>query len=449
MTGLSVAHRTALSQIVDGCGDAALAQLEAVVRTLPGSRAADLLVMLRAEALDRRRRLAAFGPLVPMFRPRGDGVAGLTFPSAVLGRLWRTVAGREPDLMSRLDEADSPEAVAVGDRLCLAAAGMVRDRGDEIWPGADPAQVAELAGCLDLAHLVRRGVGRLPAWSERPDEEQAAELRLMMRDAGAVADDGSRRAIDILFAHLGEAHRILRVIVHTSSAAGRDGFLSESEMAVFVDRLLSAVNARVARVAAFRPQAGLQGLETVKADMLWCAAVLNELDMTVQVRPNTVWGKQARDARVKVAGQLQALLKGVEAAVDRVLPTTRAQTAGRMTRQIPKLDTPVDGDLVEQARILLSLVAAVRSPAGVFGCEAQRAKLVTALEERLSKHADEALELINAGEAGDERHAVALVELVAEFLDRIELADAARTVRRRVAVAGGPANALGASLPAA
>lgn len=449
MTGLSVAHRTALAGIVDACGDAALTQLEAVVRTLPGARAADLLVMLRAESLDRRRRQTAFGPLIPMFRPRADGVAGLTFPAVVLARLWRAVSGREPELMAWLDDADNPDAAAVGDRLCLAAAGTVRDRGMEIWPDGDPAMLAELAGCFDLAHLVRRGVARLPSWSDRPDGEQAAELRLLMRDAGSVAEDGSRRAIEILFAHLTEAHRILRVIVNTSSAAGREGFLSESEMADFVDRLIAAVNDRVARVAAFRPQAGLQGLETVKGDMLWCAGVLNELDMTVQVRPNSVWGKQARDARVKVAGQLQALLKGVESAIDKVLPTTRAQTAGRMTRQIPRLDTPVDGDLVEQARILLSLVAAVRSPAGVFGCEAQRARVVASLEDRLSKHADEALELINAGETQDERHAIALVELTAEFLDRIELTDAARTVRRRVAVAGGPAHALGASLPAA
>lgn len=448
MAGLSVAHRAALSQIVERCGDAALAQLETVARTLPGPRAADLLVMLRAEALDRRRRLAAFGPLEPMFRPRADGVAALTFPIQTLSRVWRAVSGREPDLMACLDQAGA-EALIVADRLCLSAAGVVRDRGEEIWPGADPAALAELAGCFDLAHLVRRAIERLPAWIDRPDGEQIAELRLLMRDAGSVAEDGSRRAIDILFAHLAEAHRILRVVVHTSSASGREGFLSESEMAVFVDRLLAAVNDRVARVAAFRPQAGLQGLETVKTDMTWCAAVLNELEMTIQVRPNTVWGKQARDARVKVAGQLQTLLKGVEPAIDKVLPTVRAQTAGRMTRQVPRLDTPVDGDLVEQARILLSLVAAVRSPAGVFGCEAQRAKLVTALEERLSKHADEALELINAGEAGDEAHAIALVELVAEFLDRVELTEPARTVRRRVAVAGGPANALGASLPAA
>lgn len=449
MTGLSVAHRTALAGIVDACGDAALTQLEAVVRTLPGPRAADLLIMLRAESLDRRRRQTAFGPLVAMFRARGDGVAGLTFPPAVLARLWRAVSGREPTLLASLDDAEGPQAAAVGDRLCLAAAGVVRDRGQDIWPGGDPASLAELAGCFDLAHLVRRGADRLPAWSDRPDGEQAAELRLLMRDAGSVADEGSRRAIEILFAHLTEAHRILRVIVNTSSAAGREGFLSESEMAVFVDRLIDAVSDRVARVAAFRPQAGLQGLETVKADMLWCAAVLSELEMTVQVRPNSVWGKQARDARVKVAGQLQSLLKGVEPAIDKVLPTVRAQTAGRMTRQVPKLDTPVDGDMVEQARILLSLVAAVRSPAGVFGCEAQRAKVVAALEDRLSKHADEALELINAGDAEDETHAIALVELVAEFLDRIELVEPARTVRRRVAVAGGQAHALGASLPAA
>ena len=448
MAGLSVAHRTALSQIVDRCGDAVLAQLETVARALPGARAAELSTMLRAEALDRRRRQAAFGPMAPMFRARVDAVDSLTFPAAVLGRLWRAVVDREPDLTPSLD-SEGAEADAVADRLCLAASGAVRDRGQEIWPGADPAALVELAGCFDLAPLVRRGIGRLPAWADRPDEEQGAELRLLMRDAGTVAPDGSRRVIDILFAHLDEAWRMLRVIVHTSSAAGRDDFLSESEMAVFIDRLLAAVDARVARVAAFKPQAGLQGLETIKADMLWCAAVLNELDMTVQVRPNSVWGKQAKDARVRVAGQLQALLKGVETAVDKVLPTARAQTAGRMTRQVPRLDVPIEGEVVEHARILLSLVAAVRSPAGVFGCEAQRAKLVAALEERLSKHADEALELINGGEAQDEVHAIALVELVAEFLDRIELIEPARTVRRRVAVAGSLVEGGGASLPAA
>jgi len=448
MPGLSIAHRTALSQIVDRCGDDVLAQLKTVARALPGARAAELLAMLQAESLDRRRRQAAFGPLAPMFRPRVDGVDCLTFPAEALCRLWRAVAEREPELTPSLDD-DGAEADVVADRLCLVAAGVVRDRGEAIWPGGDPAALAELAGCFDLAHLVRRGVVRLPFWAERPDEEQSAELRLLMRDAGSVAPDGSRRVIDILFAHLDEAWRILRVIVHTSSAAGRDGFLSESEMAIFVDRLLAAVHARVARVAAFQPKAGLGGLERVKADMLWCAAVLNELDMTVQVRPNSVWGKQAKEARTKVAGQLQTLLKGVESAVDKVLPTVRTQTAGRMTRQIPKLDAPLDGEGVDQARTLLSLVAAVRSPAGVFGCEAQRAKLVAALDERLSRHADEALELINGGEAQDESHAVALVELVAEFLDRIELVEPARTVRRRVAVAGSLGGGAEVSLPAA
>lgn len=448
MTGLSVAHRAALTRMIDRCGEATLAQLEAVVRTMPGPRAAELLSLMRDETLDRRRRDTAFRPLIPMFRPRSDGVGALTFPPQVLSAIWRDVSQREPQLISRLDN-DDPRAWAVADRLCLAAAGLVRDRGPDLWPGAGPVLLDELAGCFDLAHLMRRGVERLPVWADRAEEDQAAELRLLMRDAAAVSADGARRAVDILFAHLAEPHRILRVIVHTSSSAGREGFLGESELAIFVDRLVSAVGDRVDRVAAFRPPADAQTLEGVRADLLWCAAVLNELDITLQVRPNTAWGKRARDARIRIAGQVQGLMKGVEASVDRVLPNTRAPTAGRMTRAIPDLTAPIDGEAVETARTLLSLVAAVRSPAGVFGCEAQRTRLVAALEERLSRHADAALELINAGEAADENHALALVELAAEFLDRIELRDAARTVRRRVAVAGGPAHALKASLPAA
>jgi hypothetical protein len=453
MAELSVAHRAALAQIVAACPERALAQLAPAVATLPGARAAALSLMIEEEARDRRRRAAAFRPLLPLFQARADGVPGLSFPAGVLPRVWQIASLKEPALLPHLDR-EGAEAAAVADRICLAAAAAVRDQADLVWPvGIDPAGrdkgLEALAGAFDLAHLARRALPSLPAWIGRPDGDQIAELRLLMRDSAAISPDGAQQMLEMLFAHVGDAALILRVVTQTSGVAGREAFLSESEMAVFVDRLIGAVHARVARIAGFQPSAGMAALTRLKDDIAWCSGVLGELDVTVQVRPNSVWGKDACDARVKVAAQVSGLLRMVDKAIDRVLPTTRLQLAGRMTRQVPRLDAPVAGEAVEAATVLLALTGAIRSAAGQFGCEADRAKLVAALTERLSAHADQALELVNAGDVQDEPHALALIELVASFLTLIQADDAARTVRRRAAVAGSNPDRAGASPQAA
>ena len=435
MNGLSAVQRKALGRIIDLCGDTTLARLEVAACALSGAGGDALAVMLRAEGLDRARRRTAFAPLLPLFRPRADGVQGLIFPAAVLTAVWREAAARQADMLARLDE-EGPVTDVIADRFCLAAASAIRDQGETLWPGADGDQRAELASCFDLAHLARRGLRRLPIWIDRPDEEQIAQLRLLMRDAGAVAPDGARRLTEILFAHMTEAAACLRIVVQASAATGRDGFLSDSEMGVFVDRLLDAIAVRADRIAAFGPEATPAEIEAVRTNLVWCASVLSELDMTVPMPPHGVWEERTRILRGRIVSRLQALMRAVEPAVEEVLPMARVQISGRMVRQVPRLDAPTEGEAVDRARTLLDFVAAVRGPAGVFGCEAQRTKLVADLDERLTRYADEALELINAGDAPDEAHAARLVEWVAEGLERIERIEAARTVRRRVAVAG-------------
>ena len=90
MADLSVAQRAALAQLIERCPDRVLTQLSGLAGTMAGDRAADLRDMIEVEALDRRRRNIAFGPLLPLFQPRADGLPGLGFPPAVLGRLWRS-----------------------------------------------------------------------------------------------------------------------------------------------------------------------------------------------------------------------------------------------------------------------------------------------------------------------------------------------------------------------
>src|SRR5690606_6652956 len=171
--------------------------------------------------------------------------------------------------------------------------------------------------------------------------------------------------------------------------------------------------------------------------LTWCADVLNELDVTLTLNPLSAWGKSVRDARVNIAGQLSAFLRAADRAVDEALPLERVRTAGGMTRKAPRLDAPVQGPAVQAVRRLLKLVGAVRGPASTFGVEADRHKLTESLTKRLTDYADQALHAVNDGEAADELNALRLAELAARCLDLIDARDAARTVRRRAAVAGG------------
>jgi hypothetical protein len=444
MSGLSVAHRVALAALIEQASDATLTKLSSAAVALPGARALELADMLAAEVLDRKRRRLVMAPLMPMFRPRADGIEAMTFPPAVLPRLWKAGSGREPALLPRLDE-DDPRAAAVADRICLAAAAAVRDRPDLIWPPRlEPERreqgLADLAACLDLAHLARRGLPSIEVWLKRPDGDQIAELRLLIKDCAAIHLDGAQRVLEMLFSHLDDAVLILRIITQSSCSSGQEGFLSSSELSGFVERLIAGVETRVARIGAFRPGSDLANVDLVIEDLTWCANVLNELDVTLTLNPLSVWGKSVRDARVSLAGQLSAFLRAADRAVDKALPLERVQIAGRMTRQSPRLTAPVQGEAVQAVRHLLKLVGAVRGPASIFGAESDRKKLVESLTDRLTDYADQALLTVNDGEAEDEVNALRLVELAARCLDLVDARDAARTVRRRAAVAGAAGN---------
>jgi hypothetical protein len=453
MSGLTAAHRVALAALIGRCPETVLKSVSSAVSALPGGRAAELRLMLAEEMRDRARRAVVLAPVARMFRPRSDGIVAMTFPPAVLPRLWRAAIEREPDLLPRLDK-DGPDAVAVANRYCLAAAAAVRDRPALVWPeDLAPERraqgLADLAACLDLSHLARRGLPSIEVWLKRPDGDQLAELRLLVKDCSEIHADGATRLLEMLFAQLDDAVLVLRIITRTSGVAGRKGFLSASELAGFVDRLLAGVDTRAARLAAWRPDGGPGGVDAVIADLDWCASVLAELDVTLTLDPESEWGRRVRDSRVKVAGWLAGLLRTADKAVDKALPLTRVQTSGRMSRMAPMLEAPARGSAADAALALLRLVGATRGAAAVFGSEASRKTLVDALTDRLGDYADQVLTMVNDGEAPDEAHALKLVAVAARYLELIDARDAARTVRRRAAVAGGAPVPAGASSRAA
>lgn len=446
MSSLSAEHRAALETVVKACPDHGLQPLAAAVDTMAGAKAQALGAMIRDERRDRARRNLAFAPLLPLFQRRADGAPALYFPPVLLARLWREACKGEEAFLGLLDGVSTNEGewTLAADRLCAKASAVLRDRAGEVWPdyqrpaeGEPPSTPFELAGCLDLTPLARTALPRLAAWLDRPDDTQLAGLRLLIQDCLAVSRDGGRRMIDILFAHVHDAERMLRVVTRTSRVADNEAVLSHSEMGVFVERLLASVQTRVRRIAAQRPIRGEAAMQEVAQDVTWCAGVLAEMDRCLQVRPESPWGKSARMARVQVAGQLSALMKSASAAVHAALPMKQQVLAGRMKRMCPWLEAPHTGEPVETAAALLATVTAIRGAAVTFGCEGDRIALKTELTDYLSTWANEALDSVGDAEAGvnDADHVLRLVGVAARFLTVIEALEAARAVRRRASAA--------------
>ncbi|WP_338578154.1 hypothetical protein V8J38_05125 [Brevundimonas olei] len=439
MADLSVAQRAALAQLIERCPDRVLSQLSGLAGTMAGDRSAALRDMIEVETLDRRRRDMAFAPLLVLFRPRADGLPGLGFPPAVLGRLWRAATRHEPELLPQLDRDDDLSRM-IADRLCLSAAVAVRDRPEQVWQEASRSQTAELAACLDLAAVARRALPHLPEWVGRASPEATAELKLALRQAASVAPDGASRLLEVVFAHLGDARLILRVVGLAAPGAGRDvsaeTALGESELGLFVDRVLFTLARRASEAAAFDATAAEADLDGFKTDLDWCAETLAEIDVALPLKADSAWGKAVRQARVKLALHLSEQFSAAERAVDAVLPVERAALVGRMTRPTPRLDGAIDPSAAQRARALAALVGLVRGPASVFGCEAERRQTAEALTGRLAAWADEAMERLNDGEAADMATARKRIILTSELLGLIGARDASRTVRRRLMTAG-------------
>ncbi|RZJ04538.1 MAG: hypothetical protein EON89_07395 [Brevundimonas sp.] len=439
MAGLTVAHRVALSAVFERASDSMLNALSAASGVLHGVRADELRVMLHTEILERRRRQAVLGPILPMFKPRADGVEAVTFPPSVVKRLWETASAREPDILFQLDADEPAKVSAVADRICLSAAMAVRDRPHSIWPEDEApdrrqAGLDALAASLDLTPVLRRRLPSLDAWVKRPDEDQLADLRLLLRDCTAIHSDGAYRAMDAVFAHLEDAVLVLRIIALSAGGAGRETFVAGSEMAVFVDRIVAATRVRVARIVAFKPAQGTGGVDAVIEDLKWCAASLTELDVTLDLSAHGRWGKATKECRVALDTHMGGVMRAAGRALAKALPMEKVAVTGSVKRNAPQLTAPADGPNIDAARDLLRLVGALRGPAAVFGVEADRNTLVDELTDRLSDWSDEAMTEINDGEVPDPVHALKLVTFAADGLADIGMKDSARALRRRVAV---------------
>ena len=223
MTALSEFQVCALSGVIEQAPDAAVDRLE---RSLLGDVAGALgpvRDLVRVECEDRRARAAVFGPLLPLCGPdRGD--VRPAYPRALPSRLWRALKLKTPRgveaaviISQRLAPPDGGGS-AIYDSLCREAAAGLRDRSEDFAAIAEaldatgPGAAGAFAGLLDVAPVARATLQRLPEWMNHMNEDAAAAARLAFKDATQVAEDAGLRLMEILFAHMEEPSRILRLI---------------------------------------------------------------------------------------------------------------------------------------------------------------------------------------------------------------------------------------------
>ena len=440
--GLSLdAKLTALRQIIGVASDEALGRLDPLLDGLPGSGIIEIRRVIFAELEDRRFRDAVFAPLAPMFKPRSDGVASSHFRASLLAALWADLKAREPDwveearlaAIARNDELSPPQF----DTLCHKAAAVLRDAEFCSRLRVDEEAGESLAAFLELSHLARSAVRKLPEWLTKATDERAAAVKLVLKDAAALMPDGAARLFEIALAHISDAHQILRLMALAVDRAS-DRFLAQSELASFGARLLDDLDVRVKRLEKFDPQGGADAGGRAARDVLVACATLNEFAQTLNLGRDGPWGSRATSARKRMVAAVEARLKDVEPAVNLALPLQTVRIAGRMTRPAPRLNADLDPAAAERARALCALLEHVRLTAAAGGYGALRNQVAEKITERLSVYADEVLHLINSGEIDDPARALAHLELAAQLLAWAKDEQAAQFIRRRAAVAGEP-----------
>ncbi|MEG1452427.1 hypothetical protein [Brevundimonas sp.] len=436
MAELTPAHRVALGEVITRSPDHVLSLLESAVADMAGSRAEAVRLMMAEEIRDRLRRDQVLRPLLPLFRERVDGMQGFVLPVRLRDDLWRAAKRNEPELLPKLDY-DDDLARMIADRLCQTAASALRDHGGKIWPGGTVESRQKLARILDVAGIARTSVKRLPDWQGRIDAEEAAELKLALRQAQAVGEDGPDCLMEIYYAHLREGLQVLRLAEHAAVLASPSSSLSQGTFSEFVDRVMAALVDKADFIVAFDLSEGPQGVLALRDQLHWLATALKEFEVVVVPRADSVWARTLRHQKLRLSMSLVERFKQADEAVDVLLPQEKTTLAGRMTRAVPHLSAPLDDERVEQARLLVGILSTTHGPAAAMGCESERRQTVEGIVGRISNWSGEALDLLNKNDVTDGgRLARRRLQVMVDLLQLAGAKDAARTVRRRLASLG-------------
>lgn len=399
--------------------------------------------MVRLEAADRARRNLLLAPVAPLCRVADGETGWLRFPPAALTQIWAGLKRIAPDVLARADTAladpDDRDAAAMDAPARLAGQELRAAYHQEFAAAARlcdadrPGGATELAACLDLTPLARRGLAQLPRWISFMDGERIATARLMCRDAAEVAPDAGPRLFEMLAAHLAEPWRILRVMAAVMDHPG-DSYFAASEFADFGERILASIERHLRQVLSLRSHQGPGAGRAAAAAANQAVLLLTEIEQTVDLARDGPWGRRVAKIRRSLADSAEARLKELDDAVAAALPCQSLRGMGAR-HPAPLLSHEPDEVQVARAMTLLVFAHDTQGCAAAGGFAALRLKLLERLEQRLDAYVEDVLEVLRDAEEGNADLARAHLAVAADIYALARDGSAGELVRRRMAAA--------------
>lgn len=431
--------------LLETAPDSAVRDLDMALRADTSAALAPVRAMVRAELSDRGVRDVVLAPVTPLCAPRADGFKQALFPAGALSRLWRTLRALEPHAVTvvvtnlTLSSGDDSHPPACDD-LCRAAAAAIRGEApamqglvrylEDFQPGA----AAQFAGYLELAPLARTAIKRLPVWLRIMTEEHAAGVRLLFKDADAIAPDASPRLLEMLLAQTAEPWRLLRIIAAVTNRAG-DRYLSSSELAEFCERVLGDIERRVNLVRLFDVEGGAEAGQAAAAALAVAISEILEFEESIDLNKTGPWGQRVGKLRQSLSGLTEGLLKKAPKIVGEALPLQPVRVGGVNLRMEPKLDQAPDARLVRRAMGSLAFFDRCRGASGPGGYGAVRGRAGEEISHRLDSYIEDILAMAHGGELESRDHARAFLEVAADMTALAQDEKSAQIVRRRAAAA--------------
>lgn len=446
MPALSERKIEIVRQLVAAAPDKVVGGLAAALAETAGESAlAGVRRLVEAEARDRQLRNAILQPIAPMCVGDGREPDRLVFPARVLALVWRGLKA-----IAAQDVADAAATIAQHrpgecpgaplDELTRIASVALRTRqtaefaqAAELCDAERPGGADLLAGCIELAPVVRAAIPRLADWSAHFGDETTASARLAYKDAVAIAEDAGPAFFEMLSAQLPHPWMVLRIISAVMDKP-TERYLADSEMAVFGERVMRDIEAELQAIAKLDPDAGPAAGRAAAKLVELITIQVSEVETCVDLSRDHGWGHEIVKQKKALAAVVEGHLRQAEKLAALAMPSQSVRI-GRLQRTTPRLNAMPDPLAVRRAITLLTFAQEIRSSANYGGFASARGKTLDKLGEMLDTYVEEVLDHLRTGDVEVEDVAFAYLEIAAEASLLVRDERAAELVRRRAAAA--------------
>lgn len=441
MTALNERQTEIVQTLVESAPDKVIASLrQALAGTAAASALGGVRRLVEAEVADRTLRNMVLLPIAPMCVAAEPDSQALTFPPRVLGLIWRALRQTSGEVVEQLrndvdDDSPPHTIIAASDLLTKTAAAGLRARevegfrlAAEACDAARPGGADVLAACLDMGHVARRAIQRLPDWMAHSGGETTAGARLAFRDAVHIAEDAGPRFFQMLAAQLPHPWMVLRVISAVMDKP-TERYMADSELAGFAEDLMADIDRALKSIAGLKADDGVAAARTAAQRVELVVQQFMELETSLDMQRDNGWGLRVHKQRASLASVVEGRLREAEKVAEEALPMVAPRQ--RTRRPIPRFSEPPQDRLIDRAMTLLTFSEALHGTANYGGFSAGRNKMTESLGAYIDAYVDEAVEMIRTGETENLETAEAFLGVAAKFIQMLRGGKAGDLVRRR------------------